>query len=298
MQTSFSGHETFPFRYGWLKKGIDAVANDARFFASDRAMIDLGVGKNMVKSIKYWCSATGVLMAKKTSDGRVEFFQTDLSERLLTDEGYDPYFEDPGSLWLMQWNIATNKELCATWFYLFNHCHGTEFTKQSLFEGLRKWLIKNGAVDFSDIALKRDIDCCVRTYVQSRSAKTQVLDESFDCPLTELNLISELTDRRTYQFHRGEQKSLPDEILLFCVIDFWERSGERANSLAIERLAYDPGSPGQVFKIDIDSLARRFENLKQGPRESFAYEESGGMKQVFKLDDRPAIHWVDQYFAS
>ena len=30
VQHSFSGHETFPFRYPWLKKGVDAVRKDGQ----------------------------------------------------------------------------------------------------------------------------------------------------------------------------------------------------------------------------------------------------------------------------
>jgi hypothetical protein len=58
---SFSGHETFPFRYAWLKKGVDAVSQDPLVFSDDRAMIKLGVGKNMVRSIRHWCLAARLI---------------------------------------------------------------------------------------------------------------------------------------------------------------------------------------------------------------------------------------------
>ena len=55
INVSFSGHETFPFRYTWLKKGVDAVRENPTIFADDLATITLGVGKNMVRSIHHWC---------------------------------------------------------------------------------------------------------------------------------------------------------------------------------------------------------------------------------------------------
>src|SRR5207249_4154993 len=58
---SFSGHETFPFRYMWLRKSVDAVAKDHDALLSDDAMISLGVGKNMVRAIRHWGLASGVL---------------------------------------------------------------------------------------------------------------------------------------------------------------------------------------------------------------------------------------------
>lgn len=51
-QGTFSGHETFPFRYAWLKKGLDGLIKKPTLFTSEDAVIDLGVGKNMVRSIR------------------------------------------------------------------------------------------------------------------------------------------------------------------------------------------------------------------------------------------------------
>ena len=61
LQEIFSGHETFPFRYAWLKKGFDGLLRRPDVFGSDDAMVELGVGKNRVRSIRHWCLATRVL---------------------------------------------------------------------------------------------------------------------------------------------------------------------------------------------------------------------------------------------
>ena len=58
---SFSGHQTFPFRYTWLKKGVDAVTENPKIFSSENASVTLGVGKNMVNSIRHWCSVAGFI---------------------------------------------------------------------------------------------------------------------------------------------------------------------------------------------------------------------------------------------
>ena len=62
----FTGHETFTLRYGWLKKAYDAVkqptANDERsFFLQEDAAAKLGVGKNMVSSMRHWATVSGVI---------------------------------------------------------------------------------------------------------------------------------------------------------------------------------------------------------------------------------------------
>ena len=56
----FSGHETFPFRYTGLKKGVDATLKDPYVFTKDDAIVEMGVGRNMVKCIKHWRIASGL----------------------------------------------------------------------------------------------------------------------------------------------------------------------------------------------------------------------------------------------
>src|SRR3982751_766102 len=105
VQHAFSGHETFPFRYPWLKKGYDAVLSDGSVFVRDDAITTLGVGKNMVRSIRHWCLAAGIL-----EEGDKEGLRpSDLGKLILADDGLDPYLEDPASLWLIHWKIASNR---------------------------------------------------------------------------------------------------------------------------------------------------------------------------------------------
>ena len=110
---SFSGHQAFPFRYTWLKKGIDAVDEDSgnpTIFTDDSATITLGVGKNMVRSIHHWCQVARLI---KLGDGvdlnhRRRFVPTDFGNSIFADDGFDPYLEDVATLWLIHWQLATN----------------------------------------------------------------------------------------------------------------------------------------------------------------------------------------------
>src|SRR2546423_1123874 len=58
---AFARHETFYPRSGWLKKGFDAASVDPMVFLRDDAPLRLGVGKNMARSIRYWCHAFKLL---------------------------------------------------------------------------------------------------------------------------------------------------------------------------------------------------------------------------------------------
>lgn len=93
---TFSGHESFQCRQLWLKKGYHFV-NKKKSYNNDDAVVELGVGKNMVSSIRFWMKAFNLLTPTDEL--------TDFSHRLLSDDGYDPYMEDEGTLWFLQQSV-------------------------------------------------------------------------------------------------------------------------------------------------------------------------------------------------
>lgn len=296
MPVSFSGHETFPFRYAWLKKGVDAIAKDPIFFSLERAMIDLGVGKNMVSSIRHWCLAARLIRQERGSTNRSQLIPTEVGKAVFFDGGFDPYLEDPGTLWLIHWLIASNLEMATTWFWMFSNWNEIEFTKERIGYEIQSWLEKQGYKTISDNTLKRDIDCFARTYIHSRQTKSGIIEDTLDCPLVDLRLITELADGKTYQFQRGPQVSLPNEILAFALIEFWRASANHARSMAFEKIAYDPGSPGRIFKLDEDSLAGRLENIGGVTDGGFTYDETAGLKQIYKLREIESMPLLESYY--
>lgn len=56
MRYSFSGHESFQCKSLWLKKGYDYLLAGGKFNDAD-SVVKLGVGKNMVASIRFWLRA-------------------------------------------------------------------------------------------------------------------------------------------------------------------------------------------------------------------------------------------------
>src|SRR4030095_8889769 len=112
MNYRYSGHETFPCRYTWLPKAVQNLRRNNNLFRDeDEAMVRLGVGKNMVRAIRFWADATGV-----TSDGGKGTYEvTPIGAKLLGKSGYDRFLEDVKTLWLLHWQIATNPEPLFAW---------------------------------------------------------------------------------------------------------------------------------------------------------------------------------------
>jgi hypothetical protein len=282
VQASFSGHETFPFRYPWLKKGFDAVRNDSGVFLRDDAITTLGVGKNMVRSIRHWGLVTGIL--EENDGGGLK--TSALGELLLDDEGLDPYLEDPATLWVIHWQIASNRTRAATWFWTFSQFHEPEFTREALTSAVYRWAETLGGKPVAESSVKRDVEVFLRTYVPSRQSRGDIAEDSLDCPLIDLGLITQPAGSQTYRFRRGAQKTLPDGILLYGVLSFWNAFAPDTGTLAIHDLARQPGSPGRLFKIDESSLVERLEDIEKLTEGALSYGETAGLRQLYRRGER------------
>lgn len=277
---SFSGHETFPFRYAWLPKAVRFSRQDTGLFRAEDAMVRLGVGKNMVRSIRHWALATGVLAEVPKTRGR-ELEPSAFGEELLSEAGWDPYLENAGTLWLLHWRIAATPEAATTWYWVFSHIPQLEFSKQDLVRWLLQLSEHQSWARVSEASLKRDVDCFIRTYSPRRVTKKN-LEDALDCPLVELSLIRSAGGRSRYLINRGEHPSLPDEIFAYALVDYLSRirDDESARTVPLSTVALGNGSPGRVFCLDEQALLSRLERLGALTAGGVVFDDTAGLQQL------------------
>ena len=298
INASFSGHETFPFRYTWLKKGVDAVRENSTIFADDSATITLGVGKNMVRSIHHWCQVSRLITRDAMGGNhRRRFVPTQFGNSIFADDGFDPYLEDMATLWLIHWQLTTNANRATTWYWAFSIFGQNEFGRDTFIAELINWAERNTRNRISENSIKRDIDCFLRTYVPSRLTKTAIMEDTFDCPLVELNLISDSSDGNTYRFHRGPKPSLPIEIFAAALSEFWDAFSSES-TLTFANIAYAPRSPGRTFLLDEDSLAEYLDRLDNLTKGALRYDETAGVKQVYRQRQVDPMKLLNSYYQS
>lgn len=276
----FSGHETFALRYGWLKKVVDAFneveAEQAKtIFDPHKAIARFGVGKNMVVSMRHWGVSTGILDAM----GGGLYSVNDLGHFLFDDNGFDPYLEKLETLWLIHWNLTKDITNKTTWYYLFNHFNAIVFDKDKIFYGLRKFVDQFGNRKITEKTLRSDIDCLINTYVPKRRKKGRVNEDTLESPLAELGIIQETSQKGIFGFRIGDKKSLTDRLLSYTVKDFMDKAVPEGTA-SIERLAYDPISPGKVFKLDEKTLSDRIERIQRSKSAPFDWTETAGLQRL------------------
>lgn len=295
----FSGHETFPFRTAWLKKAVDAVMADPRVFGRDDAVVVLGVGKNMVRSIRHWALVTGVVEEDPSARDRGRTLRvSDFGRTLFGDQGWDPYLEDLASIWLIHARLSNPASGATTWYYAFNEYSGLELTRGRLRDGIiRRFQPEVGRIHVPTV--ERDIDVFLRCYVPRRGEKVPV-EDSFDCPLTELGLLRVLDDGRTFRFAVGPKPTLPLEVVGYTLVRFIEERAKDRGTVAISECLYEPTSPGQLFKLDENSLIEYIERLEGLTGGSLGVDETAGLRQVYIRRDRRSLEakeFLARYYA-
>ncbi len=282
----FSGHETFPLRYGWLKNAFDAVSQSEELtenksvFLADDAIARFGVGKNMVASMRYWATAAGII-ADAPTPNRIDI--TPLGRKIFGENGLDSYMENPATLWLVHWQLCGRPDR-TTWYWTFNHYPAVTFDREHLVKGLVSLASERDWARVSGATVKRDVECFVRTYAARPSSGKISHEDALECPLTELGLIRAIGKKDGFRLVRGAKSSLGDGVFAYALIDFWSRFSN-ANTLSFEAVAHEPGSPGRVFLLDENDLVDRLINIDEVTNGAIRWSETAGLKQLIRQAD-------------
>ena len=284
----FARHETFHPRFGWLKKGYDEAVKNSIIFLEDDAAVTLGVGKNMVRSIRYWCSAFGVLreVARNGNAGK-ECLPTNIGKQLLADDGWDPYLESNASLWLLHWKLVQPNGLATAWNFTFNEFLLSDFTEEHLYHSLIDYLGKvYPSVTVSPASIKKDVNCIFRMYARRSINKSKALtEESLNCPFAELGLMETVGDSSYYSFKVGAKDGLEPEIIVSSCLEYASLQDTSANTIALSRLLYGHGSPGLAFKLTENDIYKAIE-LIAAKNKNIAVSDSAGIIQ-FSYSEAP-----------
>jgi hypothetical protein len=300
-----SGHESFPCRYTWLPKAVRTLAKSPRIFANEEeAMVELGVGKNMVRSIRFWSQAAGIIRSEKEQGYSV----TKFGIALLGAKGRDPFLEDIRTLWLIHWKLATNtSNPLLAWDYLLNRWQEPEVMAVSVLKALQKECVKAN-IDCSTVTLEQHFDTFLHTYIPTRGRKGDVQEDNLDCPLVELELIVKVGDREAdsssgkregiYTFRRDEKPDITAELFAYCLHDFWEQRHASEATLPFREVAHGHGSPGQIFKLPEEDVRVRLGELEKHTDGYLSFNESASLQLVHKHGNAPGVELLQSVYSA
>lgn len=292
----FARHETFHPRFGWIKKGFDAAKSSDDVLSYEDSHIRLGVGKNMAQSIKYWCTAFKVVQVTQSPDGRGRtHVPTDFGRRLLSDDGWDPWVEDPASLWLLHWNLLKEPCHATAWYFAFNEFRRTEFSVDDLLLELRRFRDGLGS-RASDSSLNKDLTCILRMYAE-QPRKKRISEETLDCPFVDLGLVQNVGDVRHYAFRLGAKPNLPAAAVVAACLEYVAAKDLNQRSVSISNLTYGKGSPGLAFKLTESALCTAIDEINEDQGLVSVTDQAGLMLMSFEeRPDHLARRILDSYY--
>ena len=239
-------------------------------------MVELGLGKNMVRSLRFWVETMGV--AKVTKLRRFEL--TPFGHAVFGEDGRDRYLEDPRTLWLLHWNLSSRSDgALFAWRFMLNHWPYPEFTRTEALDLFQRESTRLGHTH-SAITLSQHFDVFLHSYHSARAASVGV-EDSLDAALVEISLIQSIGERRVdggrwetvYSFRREPKQDITPELFDYCLLDFWARFRPSEETLTLREVASGECSPGQVFKLPEDDVRARLEEYAFPGRERpFPYQ--------------------------
>lgn len=291
-KAKFSGHETFPLRYGWLYKSAKSVLDvyvgkpdkpvtSSRTEDVESAVVRMGVGKNMVSSIRYWSELAQIVEEKDNRDTLTEIGFKIFDDEGSSDCGWDPYMEKPATIWLLHWLINSDYKVLTASRWFFNRYNGQRFDKNLLLDHILADMDRI-SLNVTDKTISKDIDCMFQCYGQKTSADKKVSEDSFSSPLTELGLIRIVEEGKNRKFSAelGERDSLPSEVFLYALIDFWYREARNDKTIAFDKLLTAEGSPARIFRLSQSALGNFLDDVETLSEGKISWTDTQGLRQI------------------
>lgn len=261
---SFSGHESFNCRPLWLKKGYDFIQKGLDF-NNDDSVVELGVGKNMVNSIKFWTKSFGL-----TSEEKI---LSDFANYIFGENGKDKYLEDPATLWLLHYHLIKVNH-ASIYSLVFNDFrkHSQEFTKERLERYLIRYSTEQNTPQ-SENTIERDVRVFLKNYGRP-SNKTKDIEDEFSNIFVELNLL-ETIDSKTFRIVNRERKEIPYEVVLFLILD---KYGDR-KSISFHNLLNEENSIGNVLVMNEQGILNKIEEIISDYK-TIIFSDVAGIKEL------------------
>lgn len=288
-------HETFVPRYGWLTKGFVACLLEPDIFTKEDAIEKLGVGKNMVRSIRFWCIFLGLLKVSENQRGRLEPTQLGLKlignldqekNEMNWQSGWDPYLEDDASLWLLHWQIFKHPEMAVSWPLAFNFSSLQRFSQKELGASIIKIASEDkklGAI--SPNSFNKDAVCIIHMYAMPTNSENEIR-----CPFNTLGLIEKTSENGSFHFSHMRKNSLPPLIFLAACFSYIQVNKIKEKTISLSSITYGEDAPGVAFKMTETACGDLLEAAVE-KIEGLNFLETAGTRQLHFSDEPENYYW-------
>lgn len=270
LQLRIGGHETFYPRERWLYKGLmeREYLSQKNFFKEEEAEYPtdlLGVGVNMVKSIRYWLTAFGIVQ----KEANIETLSPWAKELLALD----PYLDSSPSAWILHYRLVTNDNGPSSWKWFFSETESNRFDKSSWVMECKNWLEREFKREVSERSLTNDFSTMMGMYSQGEKK-----DHFYPSPFLAMELIR--YDEHLKKYFRNLQISIPPIILLYLLVVFKNTYFSDTEVLDLDYIRRLPDSPTRIFRLETDAVFEILDHLPANLEKKIQRSRTAGMKTI------------------
>lgn len=273
-------HGSFYIRNGWPAKIIDAISEDPLIFSPNKELnaVDMiGVGRVMVKSMRYWSAVMGITYEAKAQQG-VYHQLTDLGRRIAEE---DPYCQNTGTLWLLHRNLSRAEQDATAWWWLYNDFDQQSFTKESFSTAFHLFLQRHGET-YPRKSVEKEFDCLKNTYVSDKIFDVHKVVEEDTVPFFAPLRLLQYIGSNTFEKRKPKAKEIPLHVLHYCILADNHLHLETSTEIDIDTLLESDKQVGRYMNLSYSTLLELLQQL----------ENIGKLKLVNNFGSR-YIHLLD-----
>lgn len=283
----YGQHQSFYLRERWLNKAMGHIEKDERFFYDKEAFEKIGLGKNMVQSLRFWVLATKVV-EETFNNERKKIYKTTKFGKLLYK--YDKFLQFPDSAAILHYHLCAQKEPSTAWYWFFNILNDTIILKEELAKSFIQWVKNNETKEVSEKSLKRDIDCLIRLYIAGINNEDP--EEVIQSPIYRLNIVNE-SKGVVYKVN-GDPQLIGYTALMYILLKFKEN--QEIDTLTIEEIINNEGLWGKVFNMTRPSVINALEHLTNHPFFPIIFTRTNNLDTI-RIPNIDPIEFLNQEYA-